>query len=598
MIRVLLSSSAAILAMLILRALFQNRISRRSQYGMTNYVLLVTLACPWCLFAPKNRWSLLSAAKPLTRAVQRNLAQPAFTAAADAAPGLSDEAAAASAAAPAWTMQTASAAPALTAGDLLLFLWIAGMVGMAVWFLIVNLRFAHFLYRNRSPLDAENRVYICEGLPSPCVFGLFRPSIYVTPEAARDERMLHHVLVHEETHIRQHDPVYALLRTLYLIVYFFNPLVWLAVRCARIDSELACDEAALKILGEDERLAYGETLLKLAPTNDPDSPLLSTTTMTGRKNRLKARLSRIAFPKKTSVLALLAAMLLFVSACVAAMSGEAGEILSGQKIDLEKLSAQVYGQEYAMHPAAQEETAPVNTLDRSLRALAAQYDDAGLALEYDAINRFLAENPDFQTLGKNYDTKIEAVVEMLREGFDLDSTREHILTHYLLYLTALRENPNVDFYETLSAYDYAEETLPAEKLYELIEWTEPMLADMTKEKDYAEMMAKYPQTFPVLPAFGILCKLYPGCLPDGSAWIVDGQNRDGQTVTLFFQADVFQLTKENDYPPCAAFRIKSSNRPGAAAFLYYFYQNRVFYAKADETTYTALLTLFYRQQVI
>ena len=159
MIRVLLSSSAAILAMLILRALFQNRISRRSQYGMTNYVLLLTLACPWCLFAPKNRWSLLSAARPLTRASEQSLAQPVFTAAAGAAPSFPGEAAAASAA-PAWTVQTASAAPALTVGDLLLFLWIAGMADMAVWFLIVNLRFVRFLRRNRTPLDAENRVYI------------------------------------------------------------------------------------------------------------------------------------------------------------------------------------------------------------------------------------------------------------------------------------------------------------------------------------------------------------------------------------------------------------------------------------------------------
>lgn len=310
MIRVVLSSSAAIAALLLLRAVFQNRISKRLQYGMTNWMLFLSLACPWCLFLPNIRWSLLSAAKPLTAAAQEGLAQPVFT----LAPGSPEIAAA---------LPAAASAPSL--GDILLLFWIFGIAGMAVWFLIANLRFSRFLHKNRLPLYEEKRIYICEGLSSPCLFGLFRPAIYVTPEAAQDKDMLRHVIVHEETHIRMHDQIHTLLRALYRIVYFFNPIVCLAVRCAEIDSELACDEETIKTLGEHERIAYGETLLALAPLRRKRNPLLSAIPVSGGKKTMKQRISRIAVPGKTSIFALVLAILLLASACTAVLGGEAAD---------------------------------------------------------------------------------------------------------------------------------------------------------------------------------------------------------------------------------------------------------------------------------
>ena len=40
--------------------------------------------------------------------------------------------------------------------------------------------------------------------------------------------------------------------------------MWLMVRQVDRDIELACDEAALTVLPEEERLAYGETILRAA----------------------------------------------------------------------------------------------------------------------------------------------------------------------------------------------------------------------------------------------------------------------------------------------------------------------------------------------
>ena len=71
------------------------------------------------------------------------------------------------------------------------------------------------------------------GLPSPCLFGLLRPAIYVTPAAAASPENLRYVLAHEETHARHFDPLWSLLRVVCLAVYWFHPLVWAAAAASQ-----------------------------------------------------------------------------------------------------------------------------------------------------------------------------------------------------------------------------------------------------------------------------------------------------------------------------------------------------------------------------
>lgn len=109
--------------------------------------------------------------------------------------------------------------------------WHTGMYVMAAWFLLTNLRFMLRLRRSRTPYPVEGcryPVYLAEGLPSPCLFGLLHPAIYLTPAAAESPETLRHVLAHETTHARHGDPLWSLLRCVCLAVYWFDPLVWVA----------------------------------------------------------------------------------------------------------------------------------------------------------------------------------------------------------------------------------------------------------------------------------------------------------------------------------------------------------------------------------
>ena len=104
-------------------------------------------------------------------------------------------------------------------------------------------------------------------------------------------------------------------------MYWFDPLVWAAAAASKADGELACDEAALKRLGDAERLPYGRTLLALIPVGGrAPTPLLSTT-MTSGKRQLKDRILRIAQNRRTVTAALFAVIALAAGVCAVTFTG-------------------------------------------------------------------------------------------------------------------------------------------------------------------------------------------------------------------------------------------------------------------------------------
>ena len=203
-------------------------------------------------------------------------------------------------------------------------IWICGMAVMAFLFLSENLRFARKLRRTRVSLEgAESRypVYLCDDIPSPCLFGLCKPKIYVTSAAAKDPETLRYVIAHEETHARHLDPLWSLLRSLCLVIWWFDPLVWLAAHFSKIDCELACDEGVLRRLGEEKRIPYGETLLKLIPVGRAGNPVLTATTMTAGKRQMKDRIRRIAEHRRPLIAALVIVVLLAAVVCACTFTG-------------------------------------------------------------------------------------------------------------------------------------------------------------------------------------------------------------------------------------------------------------------------------------
>ena len=210
----------------------------------------------------------------------------------------------------------------------MLRIWLAGIAVMAIWFAAVNLRHSHMLRQGRKELHCKSilPVYVSEKVCSPCLVGLVRPVIYLTPESAASEETMRHVLTHELTHYAHKDHVWSVVRCVCLCVYWFDPLVWVAAWFSRRDCELACDEGALKRLGEEERIAYGKTLLEVVSHAAAHAHLLQTATaMNETKKQLKERVNFIVKKPKLSIIAAVCMVLVcaIITGCVAA--GPMGE---------------------------------------------------------------------------------------------------------------------------------------------------------------------------------------------------------------------------------------------------------------------------------
>ncbi len=204
-------------------------------------------------------------------------------------------------------------------------IWLAGMGVMAAAFTASNLRFWRRLKRTRAPLSGAASplpLYVSGAVETPCLFGIVHPAVYLTREAAADEATLRHALAHELTHHRHRDHIWSLLRGVCLAVHWYNPLVWCAAMLSRNDAELACDEATIHALGEDERAAYGRTLIRL--TCEKHTALLRTaTTMTGSGKSIKERITLIAKAPKTAVYAAAVVALIAIFAVGCTFTGAA-----------------------------------------------------------------------------------------------------------------------------------------------------------------------------------------------------------------------------------------------------------------------------------
>ena len=202
-------------------------------------------------------------------------------------------------------------------------IWILGAASVGGVFLFSNLRFGARLKRNSRRIRGVRRglpIRISEAADSPCLFGLLRPTIYVTREVADNPTLLRHCVCHERCHCRHGDHVWAVLRGVCVALHWYNPLVWWAAVLSRQDSELACDEAAIKMLGERERAEYGRTLIVMT-CRSVGNVLLTATTMSAKKSVIRERIRMIARKPKTAALTMAVMILVGALAAGCAFTG-------------------------------------------------------------------------------------------------------------------------------------------------------------------------------------------------------------------------------------------------------------------------------------
>ena len=352
--REILSLSALILAVLLVRAIFKNRVPKRMLYALWLVVLLKlclpgTLVSLPVLPAEDAAVPAQSAERPVQTApvIQR----PAQTVTKPQTPAQQPVSPVQETAKP--------AAKPLTTAQILQIAWFSGSALLGLWLFGAWAVFTIRLHRDRRFLGKRGGtcIYVSGAVKSPCLAGLI-PAVYLTEDVLQaDEAEL--ILRHELTHLRHLDFLWSLCRTAAVTVYWWNPFIWLAAICSKRDAELACDEAVAAKLPESKRLAYARAILAQAPRKAAALSLAGPP--------VKERILFLTKKQRTSVLCVILALLLVMSAAGCSITEltrqKAGEsTLSGNTEETEPPAAEETATEPAQtKPEEKQESQPEAT---------------------------------------------------------------------------------------------------------------------------------------------------------------------------------------------------------------------------------------------
>ena len=195
-----------------------------------------------------------------------------------------------------------------------IIVWMTGIVPLGTYIVVQNRKLKRKVC-GLTILEQRNGIDIClsDEIKTPCLVGVVAPKIVVTEEVIGNKEVYEYALQHELTHYKQKDHLWNVFRIAMCVIYWWNPLIWIAAKCAAEDAELSCDAIVLKDCSMEERKKYGFALLQLiAYAQGEKQNLRFATSISGSKNNMKLRIQEISKKTSTRKVILLPVLLAFV----------------------------------------------------------------------------------------------------------------------------------------------------------------------------------------------------------------------------------------------------------------------------------------------
>lgn len=212
---------------------------------------------------------------------------------------------------------------------LLLWVWLAGLVGVLAFHIVQHLRFRRRILSPAVPATDPLTRYIWEEalkeagfrnpkyqlvispeVKTPLSIGLLpRCTRVVLPTRSYTREELYWVIRHEVIHLARQDSWSKFFLLFCTAICWFNPLMWVAMRACAQDLELSCDETVLLFAHQSQRKEYAALLLNTAGDARGFTTCLSASAAT-----LRRRLEQVLSPAARSSGAIVAGVLFFLLA--------------------------------------------------------------------------------------------------------------------------------------------------------------------------------------------------------------------------------------------------------------------------------------------
>ena len=206
-------------------------------------------------------------------------------------------------------------------------LWVIGFAAVILWQTVSHFVYKAKLLKHADPVldDSIIRIWAREQdfvgfegeslklrlspqTQTPLSIGLFQKTTYVIlPDRMYSPEELSLIFRHELIHISRRDSINKCFLLFLTAVFWFNPFMWIAMRCCFDDLELSCDESVLQGYDQQTRKKYAELLLSTAGDQRG-----FTTCLSASAKALRYRLKHTMVPKKKYQGSLLAAFLMIL----------------------------------------------------------------------------------------------------------------------------------------------------------------------------------------------------------------------------------------------------------------------------------------------
>ncbi|UCC73932.1 MAG: peptidoglycan DD-metalloendopeptidase family protein [Gemmatimonadota bacterium] len=128
-------------------------------------------------------------------------------------------------------------------------------------------------WKRRLGVRRRVRMVTSGDLQTPFTSGSLRPVVYLPRAVLRceDRGVLEAVVAHELAHVKRWDDLQLKFQLAVSVLYFFNPVAWLAASKMREESERICDALVLS-RGDLSPLTYGRSVVAVLRLGLPDGP--------------------------------------------------------------------------------------------------------------------------------------------------------------------------------------------------------------------------------------------------------------------------------------------------------------------------------------
>ncbi len=198
-------------------------------------------------------------------------------------------------------------------------IWLVGVVSIALFFLIISWKFGVNIpeleqipdikivslleeCKKKLSINRSIPIYACDDFKTPCILGVLKPKIYIPKYkySINDYKYLSHIFLHELIHYKRKDLIYNFLGTITILIYWFNPIIWFIVKKMKLQREYACDAYVLEILGKEESIEYGMTLINFSKFISSSRKVPQLAIFLKQRIKLKRRIKMIKNFKKGS----------------------------------------------------------------------------------------------------------------------------------------------------------------------------------------------------------------------------------------------------------------------------------------------------------